>query len=458
MLLQHIALVSDTDEVDASELTLVAAALQTQVNRDLGPIWSVGGTVAAFPALEDVPAGFWPIIVAGHGSFANGDIHVDGDGNPYAVVAVSQRWSLDASRVCLELLVNPFCDRTVNAPSPRADQGRAEFLVDVAGTCGDAAYAYAIHDVMVSDFCMPEYFQEAPASSASRYSLNGSIHAPFALLPRGRITWYDCTSRSWWSRHHWGDAPADTQLGAVIGGANAIRQALPKPRIPALIDGSGLQAQIDARREASMRAARTRALRLRALIHDSAPNPTDQPAAGRKPQPGSPPPLPPRSSSQPTERDEHSSSIAPVSLSVEPTLRLPRRVNKQALVACLGLLAFALVIGITRLVQNRSVDDDRPELDATSAIEPAIEPAGDRSHDAVQTTPLVDQLETPAQAPPAWSIPEARSAEPNPVSERKPARVKHRAHVTDTAPPEPMPSRPVTAKAPSLDDLIGTRL
>ena len=55
ILTAHVALVSDTPSVTLSQVTTVAAALQKQVSRDFGPIWSVNATVNAFDALESVP-------------------------------------------------------------------------------------------------------------------------------------------------------------------------------------------------------------------------------------------------------------------------------------------------------------------------------------------------------------------------------------------------------------------
>ena len=54
MLPMQVALVPYEDApVDHSRLLRVAAALQTQVERDLGPIWDVCAVVAPFLKLED---------------------------------------------------------------------------------------------------------------------------------------------------------------------------------------------------------------------------------------------------------------------------------------------------------------------------------------------------------------------------------------------------------------------
>ena len=79
---------------------------------------------------------------------------------------LSPRWSLDASRVCLDMLVNPYGERTHAARSPRSEQGMVELLVDVTGPCGDSRQFYAVNDVMVSDFCLPAFYLPAGARAA----------------------------------------------------------------------------------------------------------------------------------------------------------------------------------------------------------------------------------------------------------------------------------------------------
>jgi hypothetical protein len=213
MLLQHIALVSDDNGPSPSELARVAAALQQQVMRDLAHLWGVTATVHAFPLLEDVPLGYWPIVVTGRELGGQAGVHLDDNGQPYAHIHASASWSLQASRVCLEMLVNPSEDRLVVGPSPRGSGALAEYLVEVCGPC-DPQRGYAVNGVIVSDFCTPAFYGLRLASRGG-YSINGSAHAPFALATYGHLTWRDPSSGSWWLRSHWTDNPIDTKLGAI---------------------------------------------------------------------------------------------------------------------------------------------------------------------------------------------------------------------------------------------------
>jgi hypothetical protein len=265
MLTQHIALVPEAGGVDAAELARVSAALQKQLIRDLFPLWKIAATVSAFPQLEDVPVGYWPLIVTGCELGHQGGVHLDASGQPYAQIRHAPHWSLAASRACLEMLVNPFEHRSVTAPSLRSDQGPVDFLIEVCAPCEDARHAYAIDDVLVSDFCTPAYFG-VKSSEQPRYSFGGAVTGPMQLLPGGHMTWYDPVSGGYWLRSHWRENPVDTQLGAIDKKGTSVREivnacaalrASNDRRVPQLPHGLS---------EHAARASHLQAQRLRALL------------------------------------------------------------------------------------------------------------------------------------------------------------------------------------------------
>src|SRR3954465_14967745 len=112
MLTINLALVSEVKDHDPSDVSRVAAALQRQATRDFLPFWDVRATVDALPRLEDVPVGYWPMIVVPEVGGAAG-IPLDQDGQPYALIEMSDSWSLTASHEMLEMLADPFGNRLV---------------------------------------------------------------------------------------------------------------------------------------------------------------------------------------------------------------------------------------------------------------------------------------------------------------------------------------------------------
>src|SRR6185503_15042473 len=141
MLLRHVGLVSKTSKIKFAELAKVAAALQKQATRDLGPIWDVMATVDPFELIEDVPVGYWPIII-------KDDIHSDVDGyhederhQPFALVQYADDWALTSSHEILEMLVDPYGYRMQPSDSLKPEQGRVQYLIEVCDPSEDFKYA-----------------------------------------------------------------------------------------------------------------------------------------------------------------------------------------------------------------------------------------------------------------------------------------------------------------------------
>jgi hypothetical protein len=184
----HIALTTLSNQVDAAELSQVAAALQTQATRDFGPLWTVDATVDAF-AFSDIPAGYWPIIVQDtiDQPGALGYHQTRADGTPYALVLYGPTWSLTASHECLEILADPFASQKHSGQSLIPAQGRVDYLVEVCDPCEDPAFAYAVNGVTVSDFYTPNFFDPI-ASQQVRYSFSGAISQPYQVLANGYLS------------------------------------------------------------------------------------------------------------------------------------------------------------------------------------------------------------------------------------------------------------------------------
>jgi hypothetical protein len=83
-------------DVPVKDVARIAAALQKQVTRDFVPAWQVPAKVDGFSALEDVPVGYWPVIVVEDVQGAAG-VHLYNDGQPFALVEAGDSWSLTAS-------------------------------------------------------------------------------------------------------------------------------------------------------------------------------------------------------------------------------------------------------------------------------------------------------------------------------------------------------------------------
>src|SRR5262249_62378107 len=112
MLPINLALVSEVAGHDQSDVSRVAASLQRQATRDFGPLWDVSATLDAFPRLEDVPVGYWPIIVEtdiNTPGAAGGD--QDQNSQPVAPGPLSDRRSGTPRQMVVEMVARPVGKR-----------------------------------------------------------------------------------------------------------------------------------------------------------------------------------------------------------------------------------------------------------------------------------------------------------------------------------------------------------
>jgi len=231
MLTRHVALVSEESSITMRELAAVAAAIQKQATRDLGPIWTLEATVTAFGRLEDLPLDYWPVIVMDDIRNPNAaGYHEDKNGQPFALLKYSRGWTLTASHEICEMLVDPFGRRLVAGQSPVKGQGRVRFLVEVCDPSEAEANAYRINGIPVSDFYTPHFF-DPMKSTGVRYSFSNAITEPKEVLRGGYLSWLDSETSTWWQRSWFGPKAVDRALkGFKVKPNGNLRESLDRHR------------------------------------------------------------------------------------------------------------------------------------------------------------------------------------------------------------------------------------
>ncbi len=274
ILLRQVALVSESDNINPGGLARVGAALQKQASRDLVQFWQIKAVVASFPTLEDVPIGFWPIILKDDIDTAGAaGVHEDQDGQPFALVTASDQlevWSLTTSHEMIEMLVDPFGNRLVPADSPKADQGRVQILVEACDPSEAAEFAYTVNGILVSDFYSPRYFDPIAAPGV-RYSFTGAIEEPRQVLRGGYLSWHDIASDMWWQETWFsGNSPTFRNLGQLSAADGSFRSQV--DRLTADATAQSVAPGLKAAKAAGLSigsidlAAKNRAARLREQI------------------------------------------------------------------------------------------------------------------------------------------------------------------------------------------------
>lgn len=212
-LTQYIALVSETERVGFSALSKAAAALDKQVKRDFSGPWRTNASVSAFASLEDVPTDYWVVWIQDTIPYDAQGIHLDSDGQPFALVAWSPQWALTCSHEILEMLADPFGNRLVAGKSPHPKQGRVNFLVEVCDPSEAAKFGYTVNGILLSDFYLPSFFDPVGAIGV-RYSFTDAIRKPRQILKGGYISWEVPETREWWQQTWFsGSKPQFRSLG-----------------------------------------------------------------------------------------------------------------------------------------------------------------------------------------------------------------------------------------------------
>jgi hypothetical protein len=229
VLLRQLALVSESGKIKSGDLARVSAALQKQAARDLTQFWDLKATVDTFPSLEDVPIGYWPIMIMDDIGYDAAGIHLDKNNEPFALVTASDsvdQWSLTASHEMIEMLVDPWGNRQVTGDSPKSDQGRAQILVEPCDPSEAATYAYTVNGTLVSDFYTVRFFDPVAAPGV-RYSYTGAIRRPREVLEGGYLSWLDVASNEWWQATWFsGDEPTFRKLGALDASNGSYRNQI----------------------------------------------------------------------------------------------------------------------------------------------------------------------------------------------------------------------------------------
>ncbi len=198
MTLVRVGLIDTTKAgLDPGLVQSVAAALNTQVTRDLPQFWQVQATVQYLPRGTKVPIGVWAVRLVDQLPPGEGGFHQDKHNQPFAKViasAKSDEWTIDASHETIEMLVDPYGNRlqASHAIATTKDgvkdvPGVFEYLVEACDPCEADSFAYPIQGVAVSDFITPHYYDPI-ATTGTRYSFTGAIKGPRQLLKGGYIS------------------------------------------------------------------------------------------------------------------------------------------------------------------------------------------------------------------------------------------------------------------------------
>lgn len=166
-----------------ADVLAVVPIMQTLFDRDFEPVWNTGlaVTVSAAPAASGTD---WPIYLMDTTDIPGAGGYHEDQGLPFGKVFVKdamdagEAWTVDLTHEFLEMCGDPTTDVLISLPGMPG----YSCLREVGDTVEADQFGYHIGDVLVTDWCTPEYF----------YQTGGTPPAPnSAIMARGLYDFMD---------------------------------------------------------------------------------------------------------------------------------------------------------------------------------------------------------------------------------------------------------------------------
>lgn len=173
--------------------------LQTQIDRDLFPIWGRQAQITPIQSADIIPRNVWPVVILDK-SRAGLGVHLDKNGKPFAEVTYDpDSWestTITISHEILEMLVDPYGNYLRMAPSiePSSNGRLVRYLIEVGDPC--EMYSYNIGNTAVSDFITPEFYN-INSSFNSGFDLLQKLEKPLEVPIGGYISYQDPVDNHW---------------------------------------------------------------------------------------------------------------------------------------------------------------------------------------------------------------------------------------------------------------------
>ena len=193
--------------VSDREVRRGVAALQAQVNRHFGPVWSVAAELHVVGRGGGKRRrGAWQLVLLDQRSADDGYHELTRDGLPLGKVFLREAmktptgWTTTASHELLELLVNP--DTTLGAFVEDHALGSRLYTYEVCDPVQDDRFCYEIDGVAVSDFVYPAWFEPWRKRGSGRFDHAEKLRLPFQVPRLCYAMFYDVRTQAW--HDNWG--------------------------------------------------------------------------------------------------------------------------------------------------------------------------------------------------------------------------------------------------------------
>lgn len=194
----NIAVVNDSNASGLEDGVVAdyVAAVAVQLNRDFSPIWDLPASLRFVPTGNQVPPHTAVINVVGtsdqQGALGYHDETPEGLPVGYIFAADDKKFGYNPgitfSHEVLETVLDPKIKDAVYHRAQHGDEFHAHEACD-AVEADDLGYAITLtggKQILVSDFVMPDYFDDsAHGRAGARFDFMGHLSEPFSLAPGG---------------------------------------------------------------------------------------------------------------------------------------------------------------------------------------------------------------------------------------------------------------------------------
>jgi hypothetical protein len=183
-----VAVINESTALTDAQIMPIVTALQTQADRDFGPLWNLTCKLVQVAKGGVPPSGAWQLVFLDNADQAGALGYHDftAEGKPIAKVFVktAEQYgysvSVTASHELCEMLADAGCDLSAQADN------QTFVAYEACDPCEDDSLGYAIDGVQMSDFVTPEYFMATPPAGA-KLDFMGHLHQPFTIATGGYL-------------------------------------------------------------------------------------------------------------------------------------------------------------------------------------------------------------------------------------------------------------------------------
>ena len=200
-----VAIVNSSATTKDSDLQPVVAALRTQVNEHLAPIWGTGADISFFGTGQNVPPDNWKLEIIDNPDqpeMLSYHSYTE-SGLPFAKIsaAAAKSFAVTLSRSMshelLNMLVDPRGNSTIFVDASNGTKAKL-YSVEIADACEGEGDGYKIDQILVSNFVYPTWFEPSIGSQDNvQFDHLNRLKKPLELCPEGHAYVYEISSGKW---------------------------------------------------------------------------------------------------------------------------------------------------------------------------------------------------------------------------------------------------------------------